>query len=105
MHAVNVRRKLQMDSASSKIPFSLCAPIAPEIIAKMLKEILFKNRLIIMGRVIIAIETIAIIPQEDFIRDRLELRVLRASLTEEPTSGTKLLIAKRAVFIERESAP
>lgn len=43
---------------------------------------------------------IAIIPQEFFIKDMLEVTVLNASLTVEPTIGIKLLMANFAVFIE-----
>lgn len=41
---------------------------------------------------------IAIIPHVFFIADKLALTVLNASLTVEPTMGTKLLIANFAVF-------
>ena len=37
--------------------------------------------------------------------ERLEDTVLKASLTEEPTKGTKLPMANRAVFNERVSTP
>ena len=47
---------------------------------------------------------IAIIPQEFFIKDILDVTVLNASLTVEPTIGMKLLIANFAVFIEILSA-
>ena len=42
-------------------------------------------------------------PQDILIRDKLDVIVRKASLTEEPTNGTKLLMAKRAVFNEIES--
>ena len=64
---------------------------------------MFKNRLITIGSINTATEIIAIIPHEFFINERLAVTVLSDSLTEEPTSGTKLLIAKRAVFIDKES--
>ena len=47
---------------------------------------------------------IATIPLDFFSKERLEEIVLNASLTEEPTNGTVLLMAKRAVFIEMVSA-
>jgi len=47
---------------------------------------------------------IAITPQDFFIIVRLALTVLKVSLTEAPTKGTKLLIANLVVFKEIESA-
>ena len=52
-----------------------------------------------------AIQIIATIPHEFFIIEREEETVRKASLIEAPTMGTKLLIANRAVLMERESAP
>ena len=65
---------------------------------------MFKNRLIIIGSIKTTIEIIATTPQEFLINAKLEVTVLKASLTEEPTRGTKLLIAKRAVLIDKLSA-
>ena len=70
----------------------------------MLNESLFKKRLIIIGSIKTAKEIIPIIPEVFLIKSRLELTVLKVSFTEEPTNGTKLLIANRAVLIETESA-
>ena len=58
-----------------------------------------------IGSIISAIAIIAITPHEFFINDRDEDTVLNASLTDAPTNGTKLLIANRAVFNVRVSAP
>ena len=47
---------------------------------------------------------IAITPQEFFMKERLEVTVLNASFTLEPTIGIKLLMANLAVLIEMLSA-
>ena len=57
-----------------------------------------------VGKVSSTTATIAITPQEFFINDMLDVIVLNASEMEGPTIGTKLPNAKRAVFIESESA-
>ena len=57
-----------------------------------------------VGKVSSTTATIAIMPQEFFINDMLDVIVLNASEMEGPTIGTKLPYAKRAVFIESESA-
>lgn len=94
----------QIESASSSTPLSLLQPISLAREANKLNESLFKNKLIIIGSIKIAIEIIAITPQEFFIKERLDVTVLNASFIDEPTMGTKLLIANLAVFIERLSA-
>ena len=104
MQATIVNKKPQHESASSKIALSLSALTSCAIEERMLKESLFKNRLIIIGSIITAIAIIAIIPEDFLIKERLEETVRIASLTEEPTKGTKLLIANLTVFCERESA-
>ena len=104
MHATIVKRNPQIESASSKMELSLPTFISFAREDKILKDSLFKNRLIIIGSIKTAIEIIPIIPEDFFIKSRLELTVLSASLTDEPTNGTKLLIANRAVLIETESA-
>ena len=59
----------------------------------------------IIGSIISAIINIAITPHVLLIKLRLEETVRKASLIDAPTIGTKLLIAKRAVFIDKLSAP
>lgn len=66
----------------------------------MLKSSLLRSKEIIAGSIIMAIIIIAIIPQEFFIKDMLDVIVLNASLTVVPTIGIKLLIANFAVFID-----
>ena len=95
-----VNKKPHIESASSKIAPSLYPPIDFDIDVNIEKESLFRNRFIIIGSIKTIIEIIAITPQEFFIKERLEVTVRSASLTDEPTRGTKLLMAKRAVFIE-----
>ena len=99
-----VKRKPQQESASSKIALSLSALTSCAIEVSILKESLFKNKLIIIGSIITAMAIIAIIPQDFLIKERLEETVRIASFTEEPTKGTKLLIANLTVFCDRESA-
>ena len=105
VQAARVKRKLQIESASSNIDFSPLPPNAPEIMERRLKEILFKNRFMITGNVITAIAIIAIVPQEAFKSERLALRVLKVSFTDAPTIGTRFPMANLAVFILRLSAP
>lgn len=104
VQAQSVKRKVHIESASSKIAFSPCPPIAPDTMDNMLNESLFKNKFMITGKVMTAIAIMAITPQELFIDAMLELKVRRASFTDEPTKGTKLLMANLAVFIDSESA-
>ena len=99
----SVKIKLQAESASSKTAASFFPPTTFDIVASREKESLFKNRLITIGSIRIATDMIATIPQEFFINERLVVTVRRDSFTEEPTSGTKLLIANRAVLIDKES--
>lgn len=56
-----------------------------------------------MGSIRTAIDIIPIIPQELLIKERLAVTVRRDSFIDEPTKGTKLLIANLAVFTEIES--
>ena len=98
--ATRVKINVQIESASSSKTASLLLLIAFAIEERIEKESLFKNRLIKIGSMSTTIAIMAIIPQEFFISERLEETVLNASLTDEPTKGTKLLIANRAVFSE-----
>ena len=66
----------------------------------ILKSSLFRSKEMIDGSMIIAIIIIAMIPHEFLIKDMLDVMVLNASLTVEPTIGIKLLIANLAVFID-----
>lgn len=100
MQATSVNKKLQIESASSKIVASLCPLIAFDIVASIENDSLLRKRLINIGSIRTTMEIIAIIPQEFFINERLEVTVLKASFTDEPTRGTKLLIANLAVFID-----
>ena len=104
VQATIVKRNPQIESASSRMALSLFTFIIFAREDNMLKESLFKKRLIIIGNIKIAIEIIPIIPDDFFIKSKLEFTVRKASLTEAPTNGTKLLIAKRAVLIDKESA-
>ena len=104
MQETKVSKNPQTESASSKIEFSLLQPISLDSEDSRLKESLFKKRLIIMGSIMTATAIIAITPQDFFIIVRLALTVLKVSLTEAPTKGTKLLIANLVVFKEIESA-
>ena len=97
-------RKPQIELASSIILHSIVHPKAFATEAEMLKNNLFKSKDMITGSINKAIIKIAIIPQEFFIIERLEVIVLKASFTVEPTIGIKLLIANFAVFIDRLSA-
>lgn len=99
-----VNRKLQVESASSKIAPSFPEPINRAIELNILKEILFRKRFMIIGSIITAIAIMAIIPVDFFMYDKLDVTVRNASFTEEPTRGTALLIANLAVFIDIESA-
>ena len=98
-----VSKKLHMESASSRMEDSELPPISFETVAKIEKEILFKNKLIINGSINTTIEMIAITPQEFFMIDKLAVTVLKLSFTLEPTTGTKLLIANLAVLMDKES--
>ena len=100
-----VNTKPQTESASSRIDASLPPPIARDIVAKIENEILFKKILIIMGSIKTAMVISAITPQEFLISERLDVTVRKASFTDEPTNGTKLLIANLAVLSESVSAP
>ena len=64
---------------------------------------LFSSNDIIEGKVIMAITIIAIIPQELFTSERLDVTVLSESLINEPTIGMKFPIANFAVRIDKES--
>jgi len=99
----SVNKNPQIESASSKIAPSLFPPIDFDIEDRMEKESLFKNKFIIIGSINTTMAMIATIPQELLIKERLDVTVLKASFTEEPTRGTKLLIAKRAVLIDKLS--
>ena len=99
-----VNKNPQIESASSRIALSLLTLIIFATDDKILKESLFKKRFIIIGSIRTAKEIIPIIPEDFFIRSRLEFTVLKASFTDAPTRGTKLLIANLAVLIETESA-
>lgn len=103
LQQTRVSIKPQIESASSKIVASRCPPIAFDIVANTENESLFKNKLIIMGSIRTAIDIIPIIPQELLIKERLAVTVRRDSFIDEPTKGTKLLIANLAVFTEMES--
>ena len=70
------------------------------IAPKILKSNLCNNSEIIAGSIIRATIIIAITPQEFFIKAILDVTVLNASFTVEPTMGIKLLIANFAVLIE-----
>lgn len=99
-----VKRNPHTESASSKMLLSLLTFISFAREDSILNESLFKNRLIIIGSIKTAKEIMPMMPEDFFIRSRLELTVLKASLTDEPTSGTKLLMANLAVLIDNESA-
>lgn len=101
--ATRVKINVQIESASSNSVASLLLLIALDMVDSIEKESLFKKRFNIIGSINTTIAIMAIIPQEFLISDRLEETVLSASLTDEPTKGTKLLMAKRAVFKERVS--
>lgn len=92
-----------IESASSNTADSLLQPIKRAKEVDMLNDNLFKNRLMIIGSIINAIEIIAITPHELFIKERLDVTVLSASFIDEPTRGTKLLIANLAVFKDKLS--
>ena len=98
-----MRKKAQIESASSRQEASLSAPIIFVIDARRLKESLYKNKFIIIGSIINAITIMAITPLVLLIMDILLATVLNASFIDEPTIGTKLLIANLAVFNERLS--
>lgn len=95
----------QRESASSNISPSDEQFSALHTDPRNPKESLYSNKCIIIGTIKSAIAIIAIIPQVLLITPRLDDTVLKASLIDAPTIGTKLLIAKRAVFIESESFP
>lgn len=101
----SVKRNVQIELASSRIEPCSSHPTILETEPSIPKESLFKNKKIISGSIITAMAIIAIIPQELFINDILVETVRRASFIDAPTIGTKLLIAKRAVFIDKESTP
>ena len=100
-----VSKKPHIESASSSIPASLPPPTSLATEANMLKLTLFRKRFIITGSIIRAIEITARTPQELLIKEMLVETVRNASFMDGPTIGAKLLIANRAVFKERESAP
>ena len=84
------------------------APVHPnsfEIALNRLNDTLFKNRLIIIGSINTTIVIIPSIPDVLLMRDKLVVTDFKASFTEAPTNGTRLLIANRAVLIDKESAP
>ena len=89
-----------IDDASSMTAHSLLQFKHFAIDDVMLKSSLLRSKEIIAGSIIIAIIMMAIIPHEFFIKDILDVIVLNASLTVEPTIGMKLLIANFAVFID-----
>jgi hypothetical protein len=95
----------QIESASLSIIDGFSFPSILEIELSKLNDSLFTNRFIIIGSIIKIITVTPIIPVLLLIRDKLEVTYFNASLTEAPTNGTKLLIAKRAVFIDNESLP
>lgn len=104
MHNTNESEKPQIEDASSinAASFSHFKHFDTEHI--MLNNNLYSNNETIEGRVISITIMIAIIPQEFFINDILDVTVLNASLTVDPTIGIKLLIANFAVFMEILSA-
>ena len=71
-----------------------------KVIFEILKSNLCNNSEIMAGSIIRATIIIAITPQEFFIKAILDVTVLNASFTVEPTMGIKLLIANFAVLIE-----
>ena len=75
-----------------------------EIPEHKLKEILFNQIDIIIGIVSSKITIIAMVPQELFIRLKLDEIVAIESLTNPPTRGMKFPIANRAVLKDNESA-
>ena len=93
----------QIELISSKIPPSLQQPRDFAIALDILKISLLNRREIIIGSISSEIMKIAIIPHDDFTKDKLALTVLNASLTVGPTIGIKLLIANFAVFIDKLS--
>lgn len=105
LQQTSVSIKPHTESASSNTAASFFAPIAFDIVARIEKDSLFKNKLMIIGIISTAIEIIATIPHEFLISERLDVTVLKDSFTEEPTKGTKLLIANLAVLMDIESTP
>lgn len=101
----SVNKNPHIESASSNTEDSLVPPIILERLDKILNESLLRSKFIIIGSIIKAIIIMAKIPQEPFITEMLLVTVRNASLMEEPTRGTKLLIANLAVFIDKLSCP
>ena len=94
----NVNIYKQIESASSRMTLCLSQCNIFDIDARRPKLSLFKNKYIIIGIIMSAIDIMAITPHEFLIKEREEEIVFKASLTDAPTKGVKLLMAKRAVF-------
>lgn len=105
VQAIKTNINPQIESASSSISPSVIQPKALQIAPSKPKESLYNKIWIIIGTIKSEIAIIAIMPQVFFIIERLEATAFKESLIEAPTMGTKLLIAKRAVFIVIESLP
>ena len=101
----SVSKYVQSESASSSIQLSLPLRSDFEIEESKPKEILFSIKYIMIGNTMRKTIKIPLTPHERLIIPMLEDTVLSASFIEEPTKGTKLLIANLAVFNETVSAP
>ncbi len=93
-----------MDSPSFITATSFVHPKALAIPLDKLKTSRFSSRDIKIGKAIKTIIIIPSAPHEFLMYDMLDVSVRKASFTDEPTTGMKLLIANFAVFIEIESA-
>ena len=104
VQAIKVSIYVHKESASSKIALCMPQSIVLDMPPRSPKQSLFRKTYIIIGSIISAMTNIATTPHEFLIILRLVETVRNASLIEAPTMGTKLLIAKRAVFIDKRSA-